>query len=101
MLIIKQKKERYTYDSQGRMAEHTKRNGVHTTYSYTIDNWLRYKKAEPLEVNGTSIAKRRNCKKTPRSYLHLQLQQSGTADRSQWWRCSLSLHLYTKRKYSR
>lgn len=58
-------KETYTYDSQGRMAGHTNRNRVHTTYGYTIDNQVRYKKAEQSEAEGTSIEKRRNRKKTP------------------------------------
>lgn len=59
-----EEKETYTYDSQGRMAGHTNRNGVHTTYGYTIDNQLSFKKAEQIEADGTSIAKRRNRKKT-------------------------------------
>ena len=62
-------KETYTYDSQGRMAGHTNRNEVHTTYGYIIDNQLRFKKADQLEADGLSIAKQRNCKKIP-SLIH-------------------------------
>lgn len=41
--------EMLVYDSQGRMASHTDRNYIKTTYGYNIDNRLRFKKAEMME----------------------------------------------------
>ena len=58
-------RETFTYDRQGRMAGHINRNRVRTTYGYTMDNRLRFKKAEQLESDGTGIPERRNRKKMP------------------------------------
>ena len=51
-------RETFTYDSQGRMASHTDRNHVKTTYGYNMDDQLRFKRAEMLE--DTSIQAGRN-----------------------------------------
>ncbi|MBQ3784531.1 MAG: RHS repeat protein, partial [Lachnospiraceae bacterium] len=50
--------ETFTYDSQGRMASHTDRNHVKTTYGYNMDDQLRFKRAEMLE--DTSVQAGRN-----------------------------------------
>ena len=43
----------FTYDSQGRMASHTDRNHVKTTYGYNMDDQLRFKRAEQLDTTET------------------------------------------------